>query len=230
MPKRARRGGPKSRRSYKRRRRMRKGRPRTVRIIKNIIPDRTLIKMRYCSFATLNPTAGTQVTRLIRANGLFDPDATGTGHQPVGFDQYLGTSTSTGFYNHYTVLGAKITAIFDRTDAVPAFCGIHLNAGTTTLTGVDALQERPRTLWKIIPSDKGQTKMTYKFSAKKFFGVKTILGEDSYKGDYNSLPTEQCYFHVFAGAADTSTDTNVNVTFQIDYIVMLTEPKAIGQS
>ena len=39
-------------------------------------------------------------------NSLFDPDQTGTGHQPYYFDQFA------ALYNRYTVLGSKLTAEF----------------------------------------------------------------------------------------------------------------------
>ena len=39
-------------------------------------------------------------------NSLFDPDFTGTGHQPYYFDQFA------TIYQRYTVIGSKLTATF----------------------------------------------------------------------------------------------------------------------
>jgi hypothetical protein len=35
-------------------------------------------------------------------NGCFDPDITGTGHQPYYWDTY------TGVYNYYSVMGSRV--------------------------------------------------------------------------------------------------------------------------
>lgn len=42
-------------------------------------------------------------TQIFRANSLYDPDFSGTGHQPNGYDTLLAA------YNHYTVVRARIT-------------------------------------------------------------------------------------------------------------------------
>ena len=67
------------------------------------IPDKSLVKLRYCQRCAINPAAGVTNSYLFRANSLFDPDLTGTGHQPLGFDEWA------KFYRRYCVLGSKIT-------------------------------------------------------------------------------------------------------------------------
>jgi len=186
-----------------------------------------LAKFRYCETAPITPSGGTVGTYIWNCNDLFDPNFTGTGHQPLGFDQYM------VLYNHYTVIGAKITVTFIG-DTAEFQCGIGAEAATTPTTHYQLRRERPRTVYRIVSStatDNGKAKLTYKWSAKNFFGTKAIIGEDTYKGSASSSPTERAHFHVFAGAVDNSTVVGtVKAIVQIDYIAMLTEPKALAQS
>lgn len=65
-----------------------------------IMPDRMFVKLRY--FEAYTQTAASYVTWLWRGNSLYDPNASGTGGQPTGYDEW------SRFYNKVVVLGAKI--------------------------------------------------------------------------------------------------------------------------
>lgn len=78
-----------------------------MQIIKNPTtgpPSETLVKLRYVTRVTLNPTVGVLATHSFRTGSLFDPDFTGTGHQPMGFDTYA------SMYNNYIVRKSTIKA------------------------------------------------------------------------------------------------------------------------
>jgi len=66
-------------------------------------PNTILTTLRYCDFFVMTSGAGVISTQVFAANGLFDPDITGTGHQPMYRDTYA------GIYNNYVVIGSKIT-------------------------------------------------------------------------------------------------------------------------
>ena len=101
-----------NRRKYPRKRlKGRRRGPVTLRVMRKIIPDRTLIKMRYVSDIVLNPAAGSTASYVYSCNGMYDPDITSTGHQPMGFDQWM------AFYQHYTVLGSKLSCSFASSNA-----------------------------------------------------------------------------------------------------------------
>ncbi len=86
-------------RRYKRRRRRRRRRARPNFGSKSILGNRLPIKFKYQTSGTLNPgVAGVAAIQVMTANGLYDPDITGVGHQPRGFDQIM------ALYNHYTVV------------------------------------------------------------------------------------------------------------------------------
>jgi len=61
------------------------------------------VTLRYAMVKT--PAAATNVW-VIRANGLFDPDFTGAGSQPTGFDEYM------ALYKNFRVLSSRVRATF----------------------------------------------------------------------------------------------------------------------
>lgn len=72
---------------------------------------------------------GLASTHVFSANGLFDTDITGVGHQPSGFDQLM------TFYDHYTVTHAKITVTAQNSDAtLSQLFGIYVQDNTVTVT------------------------------------------------------------------------------------------------
>ena len=222
-----------SKKSYKRKAKI----PRKL-VVRNAgdpLPKKQLMKFRYVEHFLLDPGTGTCSDYVFRANSMFDPNYTSAGHQPYGFDQWIGV-----FYNHFVVLGSKASAIFtspsESVGAGTVLCGIELKDSTSAITGQYASQimERPRGNFKLMlnsDTSRGAVKVNKKFSAKNFFRVKDIIGDDVYKGSASTNPSEQSYFHVWAAAQDQVTNiAAINVTLTIDYIVALLEPKDLGLS
>lgn len=62
-----------------------------------------LVQLKYCDTLSLNPTAtDTLSTYMYSLNSLYDPDFSGTGHQPMYFDNY------SQIWGKYSVRFAKI--------------------------------------------------------------------------------------------------------------------------
>ena len=150
----------------------------------------------------------------------------------MAFDQWM------QFYDHYTVIGSKITVTFMPTDPSTvalgtAIIGIYLGDSPTNLSGafsVDEMIEQGKTVYTQLASPTPKT-LTRKFSTKKFFGTKNVNGQPEYKGTTASNPDDQAYFHVWVGPTSPVWDAGeVRVTIKIDYIAMLTEPKFLAQS
>ena len=68
-------------------------------------------KLLYSDNRVITPTAAAATAYVYSANGLYDPDITGAGHQPMSFDQLI------GMYEHYTVQSGKITVNFVNENA-----------------------------------------------------------------------------------------------------------------
>jgi hypothetical protein len=64
------------------------------------------IPFRYNDIYNFTLTAGTATNQVMNLNSLFDPDRTGTGHQPYGYDQVA------ALYNRYRVFVTKWKIVF----------------------------------------------------------------------------------------------------------------------
>lgn len=219
------------RKNNRRRPRRRVFRPQ--RIIRTGFPKTTAVKLRYVDNIELNPTAGVIASHSFRANGIYDPDLTGVGHQPLAFDQW------SAFYNHYTVVGAKIKATFSSKTSSPATNGFAINGINLQDDGVftsDVFHMMEQGLTRVhkqsVHTNAQRIKSVTKgFSAKKFFNVTNVLDVSRVGAHVTTTPTDQAIFVVFSGNADSVVDPEpMTVLVEIEYIVIFSEPKELVQS
>lgn len=189
---------------------------------------RKMIPFTYCTEISLNPNIGAAAYHTFAANDLYDPDYSGVGHQPYGFDQMM------AMYSHFTVVGAKITAECTHTDSVASIFFVRLRAGPETETDIEAIRERPGVVSQFMsPGTVGPSigRLVKGFSARKFFGVKNIVGASQYRGSTAGRPTELAFFQV--GMAPSNNGDNPGVTtvhIKLEFMAVLTEPKMLVQS
>lgn len=163
----------------------------------------------------LNPGAGLAATYVFAANGLFDPNITGVGHQPTGFDQLM------GLYNEYVVIGSTIKVVFSNIDnANPQTVGIALLDFNATSADIRNYIENGYCTWTTL-SQRGGGKDTATLTLKadiSKFSSQDVLTEDGFSGISTSNPDDTHFFHLFAVAADNSTDTGlVTAGVEINY-------------
>lgn len=173
-----------------------------------------------------NPGAGGLVAPYVFSmNGLYDPNITGVGHQPIGFDQLVGV-----MYDHYTVIGAKITVTATNTDTTyPQDLVVFLKDGPTTTTDVTDMVENGMCKYKTMsPAGSGgcTQKVVLNCNTSKFFGKK-VLQEVQFAGTNSANPAEQVYAHVVIAPGAPQDTSSVYVNVQIDFISVLTEPKQL---
>ena len=194
------------------------------------IAKRAILKLRYCDDVSIDTTAGAAAGHVFRANSVFDPDLTAAGHQPYGFDEW------SNFYNHYTVLGAKITVNYTSESALVGGVtnvGISLQAASAVTTNPTLAKEKGSTSYGILTGLQalGKKTLSKTFSAKKFFGVPNVIDGDRFTSGIAANPSEEAFFVVWVGSVAGADDPNpVNCAVTIEYIVALTEPKTLAQS
>lgn len=189
------------------------------------VPQTQIVKLKFSERVSLNPgVAGLADNIVYRANGMFDPSVTYTGHQPMFYDTFLGNRNTNAPYHEFVVLGSKIKCEFVSTTASESNrVGIYLSNSPTAITDPIQLDELKACSRRILgPPDGGNGVCTlYKnFSAKKWFGHKNVTDEKDMIGNYNTDPLTQAYFHCYAhGLGDDTTTLKVVVT--IEYIALL---------
>lgn len=199
--------------------------------------NQRLIKFVYADNGfSLAPVAGNsyQDYYVFRGNGPYDPDATGVGVQPYGYDNWLSSAGSTAFYNRYRVAASKITVYLATSTATATCPEIRIYLVPSEMTVITPRD--PSDITQIVLAK--QTKMgtnTNRGSSVKFSHyctTKMVLGKaraadaDS-SSVYNNTPTDQWYWHVIVDNSNWAAETSIKFDVKIKYYTILT--KAIVQ-
>lgn len=209
----------------------RTGGRKSLSLYRSPVPQKMVTKLRYADTFDLNPSAVSQAvaSHIFSANGLYDPNITGVGHQCRGFDQLM------TLYDHYVVLGAKATFTFDNSGNEDSmYCGIALRDSSTSIGTLNSCRESGSVRQTITPGTGSRpTVISYKLNPSKFLGRSRAMSDPELKGSDSANPTEQCYFHAFCAKTDQVSGLDpiaVHCGVVIDYIVALIEPKQPAQS
>lgn len=161
-----------------------------------VFPPFVTKRLRYSTtFAGATTGGAITSTQVFRANDLFDPDFTGTGHQPMGFDQLI------QWYNHFCVVWAKITLIVKNTAAsAPTVC-LRIDGSSSALTVIDRIVEVGGCVTETleVKGAYGANKsLTIAADICKLQGVNraAITADATLRGDAATSPTEVTYFHI----------------------------------
>lgn len=204
-------------------------------------PERKAVRLRYVDFVGLDATANGSATPTLhhfRANSLYDPDQSSSGHQPRGFDEHA------LLYDHYTVIGSKIKVTFesdvDNTSNAGQYCFLILQDTAAT----------PGSLIDIMEGGQGKTKVNYrpfnndtgksvilsaKYSPRKMFGLpktSSVLTMDELTPQTNSNPLEDAIYTIGV-MCERTTSTNparLVARVEIEYIAIFSEKKPQVQS
>lgn len=184
----------------------------------------------------LKQAAGLLQTWYFRTNDAFDPDSSGTGHQPIGFDQAM------ALWEQFVVYGAKATVRFLSNSAAAVVVGIFLNPDTTNPPTVGDLMEngylKSTFLYGASSATSGGAAHTVKSISLncdnvRYFGQKGrggYLSNSVFSGTAAASPSEVAYFGVFAYCMTGAVNYSVLFDIQLSYDVYFWEPRKISQS
>lgn len=163
-------------------------------------------------------------THAFRANSVFDPDWTGTGHQPTRYDQF------TALYTRYEVLKSNIRVQFCTGDVSttsttvatgPWTVGVVCSGNATPAgTGTDpgyTLAESPRSDFGALTTNTIRTCSTY--------WDRSLVGhpshDDSLVAGTGSNPASEGYYILWAfnegNVASTTVLAHVRIEFQVRF-------------
>jgi len=189
-------------------------------------PTKMIMTHKYFENIDLSNVAGSTGIHNFRANSMFDPNMTGSGHQPYYTDQ-LGA-----IYNHYFILGSKITVTIAHkasTNTMSVAC-VYLNDDTTVTPTYYALQEQNKARFVTLPFGSNDPfKIVCNYSAKKTFGPGT-LANTSLKCSGSADCTEASVFTIACFPQDISSTQSYSLSVMIEYIALWLEVKDLASS
>ncbi len=199
-----------------------------------LFPPRFRKKLVYVdNDISIASTAGLLSNYFYSANGLFDPNISGVGHQPMGFDQMM------LMYNHYTVVRSKVTVNFVNMSAAGVYVDavLWLAPDTTATTTPGFILENGYCIWQLLNPTTvvGSAKtMSLGCNVSSYFGrdnkPRELVEDVELAGTSAANPTEQVYFALGAFDHNGAAVATLTVIVTIEYDVIFWEPKKLTQS
>lgn len=200
-------------------------------------PDRLIVKLPYSENIVLSTgTNGQGMTYTWNLNSIYDPNRTGTGHQPLGYDQWA------TFYAKYKVfkvayeLTATSTWVNDtgETDAGTQ-CGVLATNGVAAGTFTDgSFYEQPHTQKFSLGAAAGQGSKT----VRKTIDLSLITGrpkvaylsDPRYEANFGYNPAEAMTLTFGAQPNWSGQNLNMALSIKIIYYVELFDPLILSLS
>ncbi len=205
-------------------------------MIRSILPDRFRSRLKYTETISYSSSTGGIVgsTNTFRLNGLYDPNTTGVGHQPYGFDQI------TPFYSSYTVKSVSGSFLCTGSDDSSNFVAWMFQpaASTTTLAGLvlDQVSEYDETNFVMVPQSTSGVPCTQvklpQVDLPKLEGLswQAYYGNGNYRGLINTNPSLGSQLVIGVGNAAGSTGKTVKVTLELFFEAVWEGRKSLPQS
>lgn len=176
-------------------------------------PNSIITKLRYCDYLTLTSTSGAIARNQFAANGIFDPDLTSTGHQPLYRDIY------NNIYDLYTVLGSKITVTFScSTTGKNLICGV-VGDDDTSAPSISTSLEGNNSYSTLLGAVGSPTK-----TITAVYQPEEMIGYDAKADGYaltlfSANPSSLWVYNVWGAAADATSTVTFDVYVEIEYTV-----------
>lgn len=193
-------------------------------------PEILKFKHRYATQRLFTTTSGLQQTYVFRANGMYDPDVTFTGHQPMYFDQ-VGA-----LYQHFYVLSSKVKFTFvpNGTSVQAPYritCYVDDDSAATGAATPDGAAEQKHAKTKVCGGGVNPTRdvLTLSYDSQKVWG-NNVLANSRQRGSPFADPSEQTYFHAAVAPLDGSSVVTVYCIVEIEYTAVWLELKDLDLS
>lgn len=189
-------------------------------------PMKCKVVHRYCETVQLSSTTGVPVTYRLSTNGMYDPNHTGGGHQPLYFDQFV------TLYDHYVVLASKIKVLSIINSNNSATISMLTDDDTTTTAGAtpeDFFEQSSGRRPKILAPNIQPVTLNSSWSASKTFG-RSVLSNTDLQGTSATNPAEQSYWTIIFQPLDKVSSATCFITVEIEYTAIWKELRDIARS
>lgn len=185
----------------------------------NPIPQRYICKLKYADDVTTD--AGGRFN--LNLNSLYDPNRTGAGHQPYGFD------TLATLYNRYRVIscGWRITAPTTGSQVVQM--GALPANNVISIGNMYTIRENPRAKYVVqLPGGGAQT-LSGKIYIPSLMGrnKSQYMADDNYQALVTASPAELAILNIFTGTATgaplVQQNVNVLLEFTVEFFDVVTQ-------
>lgn len=165
--------------------------------------------------------------RVFNLNSIFDPDRTGTGHQPLGHDQW------NVFYHRYRVdeCTVEVTWTSLQSDGAGVNCVIVGTNDVTPITDVSIANELPLGKSGSFTTGSRPLKLRKTYNLANLVGVtRSKYNEDDlFSSIFGADPPESLLLHVVTTAVSGTAD-NVSFTVKLMYEVTMFDPFMLSRS
>lgn len=185
-------------------------------------PDRVRVWLRYANAPVLNTTTlGTLYSYQMRGNGPFDPDRTGTGSQPNGYDQW-----APGFYQKQVTVASRcrVTSVNNGSASATQLNVVLVpSASALTYSTVQDAAGDARATSKFLGLQSGGHEVVVidrTVRTATVVGVKEsdVTGSDSLNSLYSAVPATGWDWNLLVQTLGVATASNYN-TFELWYLV-----------
>jgi hypothetical protein len=188
-------------------------------------PAERTVTLNYCDYDKMTASTGVLAKYQFRLNSCFDPDFTGTGHQPMGFDQWA------AYYNHYVVESVDYEVQLAPTGTVYTYTATYISDDTTVPLNYSEIQELGGVVAMGVPYASVNTHI-FKGTVNigKFFNRENIASDNELRALTTANPTEIAYLSIYASNADIVTGQEFYFAIKLAYKVRFMEPKDLAPS
>lgn len=182
-------------------------------------PKSLISTLRYCDTITMASTTGAIVKQVFCANGIYDPDTTGVGHQPMWRDNFANV------YNNYVVLGSKITVHYtSRSTDKSWIVGIISDDGVTISSTLSTIMESNNSVWTVHgTSHAGPTKLSHVYEPLADIGIDAKDDGDMNQTTMGANPVQVWSYIVYVAPIDGASTSTLDLAVQIEYTVKFNE-------
>ncbi len=191
------------------------------------MPDRMEVDLAYNVNARVNPGAVAYSDTLFDLNNLYDPERTGTGHQPREFDQLA------ALYLYYRVYAAKVEVeVRQRASHGIRAVIVADNSGTALTPSTYPAENRRAWVSPVTGSNQPAIRYIKTYDIASILGMTRaqFLASEDTDSAVTTAPDLIALLHMYVEQVDGSTAVDFEYSMKITFRAVFHEKKTLGIS